>query len=273
MVPSNSRDIIASMEFLKQRKRRSRVSDIAYIGLNLGLVVLLLFSVLSTQTPWLAMVFMLLSKWRIFAVRPRFWAANILTNTVDVIVGISHVLLLNAANGNLALQIALSLGFAVWLLLVKPRSSRLFVAAQAGAAVFVGTTALSLVAYNTDPAVFVLGMWVIGYSAARHVMLSYEDEPLAGFMSLLWGLVIAELGWLSYHWLFAYTLPNSANLKLVQVALVATLLSFLAERTLASHHRHGQARWVDLALPVAFVVGLTLVTVIFFSQVSPTGGL
>lgn len=253
------------MKLPGRSNRRSQVSDVAYIGLNVALVLLLLFAVLSTQTIWLALILVTLSKWRIFAVRPRFWRANILANLVDVVVGVSHVVLLGAAIGAPWLQVLLSVAYAVWILLIKPRSKQVYIAVQAGVAVFIGSTALATVAYGTDSIVLAAGMWVIGYISARHVLMSY-DEPLTGLLSGVWGLVLAELGWLSYHWLFAYTLPNSANLKFVQIALVATLLSFLAEQTIASRYRNdGQAKLSELMLPAAFTTTLILVVVIFFS--------
>ena len=253
------------MKLPGRANRRSQVSDAAYIGLNVALVLLLLFAVLSTQTIWLALVLVVLSKWRIFAVRPRFWPANILANLVDVVVGVSHVVLLGAAIGAPWLQVLLSVAYAVWILLIKPRSKRVYIAAQAGVAVCIGSSALATIAYSTDSIVLVIGMWLIGYVAARHVLMSY-DEPLTGLLSGLWGLILAELGWLSYHWLFAYSLPNSANLKFVQLALIATLLSFLAEQFIASRYRNdGHVKFSDLVLPIAFSTVLILVVVIFFS--------
>jgi hypothetical protein len=38
-----------------------------------------------------ALALVVLSKWRMFAVRPRFWAANIRANGVDLMVGLSIV--------------------------------------------------------------------------------------------------------------------------------------------------------------------------------------
>lgn len=261
------------MKLLQRSKRRSRISDVAYVGLNIGLVLLILFAILSTQTVWLALILVLLSKWRIFAVRPRFWYANILANMVDVIVGASHVILLSVASGALWLQIVLSIAYALWMLTIKPQSKRIMIGVQAATAVFVGTTALAHVAYNTDASVFVIGMWVIGFVAARHVLMSYDEEQNRTALSLVWAFVMAELGWLGFHWLFAYTLPNSANLKFVQLALIATLLSFVAERTIASHYRHGRAQLSELVLPIAFSAALIAIVVLFFNNLVAGGSL
>lgn len=260
------------MELLKRSRRRSRLSDAAYVGLNIGLALILLFAMLSTQTIWLALIIVLVSKWRVFAVRPRFWGANILANSIDTIIGVSYVVFLYATSGSIGMQIALTVGYIVWLLFVKPRSKRLFVSAQAGAAVYTGVTALSMFAYNLDSVVFVLGVGLIGYLAARHVLMAY-DEKLIGVFCVIWGFVLAQLGWLGYHWLFAYSLPNIAGLKLSQLALFALLLSFLAERAVDSHHRHGQVRMGDMIVPLVFVVALIGLLLTLFNSLSPSGSL
>lgn len=260
------------MELLNLHRRRSRLSDMAYVALNIGLAIAVLAIAWSTQNVWLPLVVVLIGKWRVFAVRPRFWRQNILANAVDAIVGISHVIFLYAASGQTVLQIALTIGFIFWLLVVKPRSKRLFVTAQAGAALFVGVTALSMVAYQYDVFFFVLGMWALGFVTARHVLMHYE-MPTTAFFSLVWALVVAELGWLSYNWLFAYTLPISANLKLSQLALIVTLLGFVAERALASHHLHGTIRKEDMTVPSVFAVTLIMLLLVFFSRLTAANGL
>lgn len=260
------------MELLKPSRRRSQLSEIAHVVLNIGLAGVLLLVALYVNNLPLLIGIVLLGKWRVLAVRPRYWTTNIVANTVDIIVGVGHAVILYSAAGHLWLQIGLTIGFIVWLLFVKPRSKRLYVTAQALAAVFVGTTALSMLAYNTDPFVFVLGMWVIGYAFVRHMLSTYE-ETYTKFYSLIWGTILAEFGWLGYHWLFAYTLPGSASFKLVQLALIVTLLSFLAERIYVSYHKHQSVRSSDILVPTVFSLGLIIVLVIFFNQITTGGAL
>lgn len=257
---------------MKQSRRRSRLSDAAYVGLNIGLAIVLLIAVLSTQTVWLALLLVILSKWRILAVRPRYWLANIQANSIDGILGVSHVIFLYYASGSLTLQVLLTLGYIAWLLFVKPRSKQLFVSAQAGASLFTGVTALSMVAYRVDSIIFVFGMWLIGYMAARHVLTGY-DEKLTGVLALIWGFVMAQLGWLGYHWLFAYSLPGSGALQLSQLALVALLLSFLAERAMVSYHRHDEVRKQDMLVPIVFAALLIGIVSTLFNSLSPSGSL
>jgi hypothetical protein len=102
-------------------KHKSLVSDLAYLALNIGLAAALLIVVLAVKSPLPAFVLVLLSKWRILAVRPRFWFKNVQSNLVDIIVGLSVVALLYAASGSLGVQIVIATFFAVWLLFIKPR--------------------------------------------------------------------------------------------------------------------------------------------------------
>jgi hypothetical protein len=255
------------MEFLKLSKRRSLLSEIIYVLLNVALAVGLLVIVWAIASPYAAFALVLLSKWRVLAVRPRYWFANLQANMVDVIVGMSMVVLLYAANGALVTQIILTLLYIVWLLVIKPRSKRAFVAIQAGAAVFLGTTALVQVSYDWFASLVVVFMWVIGYSAARHILGSY-DEAHTSFYSLVWGLVLAEIGWLTYHWTFAYGLPGVGDIQLSQAALIVLGFSFIAERVYASYTKHGAVRSNDVTLPILLSVSVILILLTFFNTLS-----
>jgi hypothetical protein len=255
------------MEFLKSSKRRSFVSELIYILLNVALAVAILVVVWAIDSPIAAFALVLLSKWRVLAVRPRYWFANVQANLVDIIVGVSVVVLLYAASHALAAQIALTVLYVGWLLYIKPRSKRVYIAIQAGMALFLGVTALMTVSYDWFASVVVLFMWLIGYSTARHVLGSY-DEAHISFYSLVWGLVMAELGWLAYHWAFAYGLPGVGNIKLSQTAIIALAISFVTERVYTSYVKHGSVRSADVMLPVLLSVSLILVILGFFNNVS-----
>jgi len=255
------------MEFLKSSKRRSVVSELVYIILNVALAVAILSVVLAVQSPLPAFGLVLLSKWRILAVRPRYWFANVQANLVDIIVSLSIVVLLYAASGAIAAQILLTLVYIGWLLFIKPRSKRAFVAIQAGVAVFLGVTALMSVSYDWMSSAVVILMWLIGYSAARHVLGSY-DEAHISFYSLTWGLVLAELGWLFYHWTFAYNLSGVGNIKLSQSALIILAMSFLAERAYGSYTQHGSVRSNDIVLPALLSVSVIFLLLAFFNTIS-----
>jgi hypothetical protein len=259
------------MEFLKSSKRRSLFSELVYILLNVALAVGLLVIVWAIASPYAAFALVLLSKWRIFAVRPRYWFANLQANLVDVIVGLSIVILLYAASGALVAQLVLTALYIVWLLIIKPRSKRSYVTIQAGTAVFLGVSALAIVSYDWIASLVVLCMWVIGYSAARHVLGSYEEAHIS-FYSLVWGLILAEIGWLTYHWTFAYDLPGVGDIQLSQTALIALSVSFVAERIYASYTKHGAVRSSDVLLPILLAVSVIIVLLLFFNNIG-TGAL
>ena len=255
------------MELLKLPNKRSLFSEIIYIALNVMLAVAVLGVVWAVESPYAAFLLVLLSKWRVLAVRPRYWFVNLQSNLVDLIVGLSVVVLLYAANGALAAQILMTLLYIGWLLFIKPRSKRSFIAVQAGVATFLGITALMLVSYSWIASLVVLLMWVIGYSAARHVLGSYEEAHIS-FYSLVWGLFFAELGWLMYHWTFAYSLPGTGDIKLPQGALIALAVSFIAERAYASYEKHGSIHSNDMILPSLLSVSLVIILLVFFNTVS-----
>jgi hypothetical protein len=255
------------MELLKLPNKRSLFSEIIYIALNVALAMAVLGVVLAVESPYAAFLLVLLSKWRVLAVRPRYWFANLQSNLIDIIVGLSVVVLLYAAGSAFAVQVLITALYVVWLLFIKPRSKRSFIAVQAGTATFFGITALMIVSYSWDVSLVVGLMWVIGYSAARHVLGSYEEAHVS-FYSLVWGFLFAELGWLIYHWTFAYSLPGVGNIQLPQGALVALAISFVAERAYASYEKHGSVHSNDMILPSLLSVSVILILLLFFNTVN-----
>lgn len=257
------------MEFLRVVRRRSLLSEVVYVLLNLALAGAVTAAVIATGTPWLALALVLLSKWRVLAVRPRYWLAHIETNTVDFIVSIGIVVLMfvvGQSNGQAAIAVQLGLAalYALWLLFVKPRSKRAFVVAQAAIAVTIGTMALMSLSYEWPSSVVVVVMWIIGYASARHVLSAYSETSLR-FLSLVWGFVFAEIGWLLYHWTIAYKLPFAGGLKLSQMTIIVLLLSFVAERIYASYVKHEKVQGSDVLLPVILSIGLIIILELFFN--------
>ncbi len=247
------------MELLKTVRKRSFLSEVAYVVLNIILAVALLVIVLVVNVPWPALGLVVLSKWRIFAVRSRYWAANVRANMVDVTVGISMVVFLYSASGSLTTQVLLTAAYIGWLLFIKPRSKRAYVAAQAAIGLVAGISAIVQISPALPSSAVVLMAWVVGYSATRHV-LSVQHESHINFLSLLWGFVVAEIMWLSYHWTIGYTL--GASLQISQAAIIIAALSFLAERVYMSYHRNGQVQSGDVLMPA--LLSLSIIGVLLF---------
>lgn len=255
------------MEFLKIVRRRSFLSEVVYVAMNIALAVLLLVVIMITGSPIPAFLLVLLSKWRIIAVRPRYWFVNLQANMVDLIVGLSVVVLLAETNHadidssqKLIFLVLLTTLYAGWLLLLKPRSKRSYVIAQSDIALFVGVTALYTVSYAWSVSLVVLIMWLIGYSTSRHILVHY-DEPHIFFMSQLWGLALAELAWIAYHSTIVYGF-------LPQISIVALCIGFLIHRSYDSYFHHQRVRINDIILPLLFAVSIVTVLMLFFNHIS-----
>lgn len=262
------------MDFLKTVKRRSFVSEFVYVILNIGLAITLMIVVRTTNSLLPAFILVLLSKWRVLAVRPRFWVANIQANMVSIIVSISFVVLLytvNLVNGGdfkgIMAQLILSILYICWLLFLKPKSKRKYIVMQAGVALFLGITAIYTMSYDWIATPVVLLVWIVGYVTARHVLNSY-DEDYALLLSLSWGLVMAEIGWLAYHWTIAYRLPIINNLLLPQVSIIMLCLGFLATESYDSYFHHQKVRMNDIILPLIFTVAIIATLLLAFNGIN-----
>lgn len=258
------------MEFLKQPRRRSLLSEAIYLLLNVILVVMVLVSIIVVQSPWPGVVLVLLSKWRVLAVRPRYWLAHIQTNIVDTVVGLSFALLIYEAIGSVGLQIMLALLYAGWQLWLKPKSARVYMAVQAGAALFLGISALYAIGYNWPSSLVVVVIWLIGYAAARHVLGSFE-EAHRSFFSMAWGFVMAELGWLFYHWTFTYSFGSNSGIKVAQAAIVIIVINFVAYKVYDSVYHNQRLRLNDVLLPMLLSASVVLVLMLFFNTIPVTG--
>lgn len=155
----------------------------------------------------LAILLILLSKWRMFAVRPHYWMANLIANGVDIIVAISLVLFM--ANTTVVWwQLFWVLMYGVWLVWLKPKSDVLNVSAQAMIGQLLGLLVLYLKFGASALALLVAGTWLITYVAARHFFTSFE-EPHTALLSHTWAYFSAGLAFVLGHWLLYYgTIPQ-----------------------------------------------------------------
>jgi len=251
------------------------MNEAIYIALNVALAIALMFIIRVTGSLLPAFALVLLSKWRIFAVRLRFWFANIQTNLVSVIIDVSFVIFLyitNIANVGdsqiFIVQCLLSLLYIGWLLLLKPKSKRSYVVAQAGLALFAGIIAVYAMSYGWVASPVILITWLIGYASARHVLGSYDEESHVLLLSLAWSLVITEISWIAYHWTIAYRLPFITSILLPQVSIVILCLGFLSYKAYNSYYHHQKIRINDIILPLIFTVSIVGVLVLAFNSVS-----
>ncbi|HSW36903.1 MAG TPA: hypothetical protein VLG37_00880 [Candidatus Saccharimonadales bacterium] len=199
-------------------------SYLLHLGLVMLMPALVLILVRLDFVP-LALSVILLSKWRMFAVRPRFWPVNIRANAIDIIVGLSTVLFIShTASGFWQLLWAALYG--IWLTLIKPTSGVIMVSVQAFLGQMIGLMALYLVWRDGPLYGLVLLSGLLGYLAARHFFDSFE-EPYGKLLSYSWGYFAAALTWLLGHWLLFYGLVAQPTLLLSTIGYGLATIYYL----------------------------------------------
>ncbi len=226
--------------------------------LHLGLVILLplvLYVLVGLQLVVPALVLILLSKWRILAVKPRFWLALVRASAIDVVVGLS-ILVFMVHSGSLYVRALFAISYGVWLLAIKPKNSTLMVSLQAAIGQFVGLTAMFMVKGGASLFLLVLGAGLIGYLTARHFFDSY-DEPYSRLLSYTWGYFSAALLWILGHWLLFYGF-------LAQPTLILSALGY----GLAAlyYFDHGSKLSTLLRRQFIFIMAAIIIVVLVFSD-------
>ncbi|HYH36177.1 MAG TPA: hypothetical protein VD706_01615, partial [Candidatus Saccharimonadales bacterium] len=153
---------------LRKIKPTSGVSHFLHQALLLVLPILVFVLVrLNFSIP--ALIVIVLSKWRMFAVRPRFWAVNIRANAVDLMVGLSVVLFMSHYDSFIvqALWVAL---YTVWLVWIKPGTSVANVTVQACIGQLVALSALYLTWADGPVAGLTIMTGLFCFLAARHFL-------------------------------------------------------------------------------------------------------
>jgi hypothetical protein len=181
-------------------------SHLAHVAL-LILLPLLAYILVRITFVSLAILLIFLSKWRMFAVRPRYWLTNLISNGVDIMVAVSLVLFM--ANSSVVWwQLFWATMYATWLIWLKPKSDVLSVSIQAMLGQLLALFVLYLKFGDNSLLVLVAGTWVIAYVAARHFLTSF-DEPLTALVAHVWAFFSASLAFILGHWLLFYgTVPQ-----------------------------------------------------------------
>ncbi len=225
-------------------------SGIAHF-LHLGLVLVLpvvVFVLVRLGFEQLALIVIVLSKWRMFAVRPRFWAANIRANAIDLMVGLSVVLFMTHAS-NLLLQATWAAVYAVWLLFIKPASGVPMITFQAFIGQLAALSALYLIWADGPVYGLTLGGGLFCYLAARHFFDTF-DEPYARMLSYVWGYFGAALAWLLSHWLLFYRGVSQPTLLLSTLGYGLAVLYYLDHTDRLSKGLRRQFMFIMIAIVV-----------------------
>lgn len=189
------------------------------------LLPILAYALVRIDFVALAIVLIILSKWRMFAVRPRYWVANTISNGIDILVATSLVIFM--ANTAEQWWQLLWMGlYMLWLIVLKPRSDTLSVSAQVMLAQLVGLSALYLKFGDSSIVWLVLGVWVISYIAARHFLTSFE-EPQTALIAQVWAYFAASLAYILGHWLIFYGVVAQIVVILITVGYGTAGLYYL----------------------------------------------
>lgn len=187
---------------------------------HLGLTTFLpaiLFVLVKIDFAQLALLIILLSKWRMFVVRPRYWLTNIVANATDIIVGVSALVFMDHTS-NTAIQLMWAALYGIWLVFIKPGSNTFMISIQALLGQAVGLVALYVAWVEAPMLGIVVGTWIITYLSARHFFMSFEDE-YGAFYAQTWAYFSAAMTWVLAHWLLFYGV-------IPQPALLLSVLSF-----------------------------------------------
>lgn len=207
-------------------KPTSGFSHFLHLGLTM-LLPALVFVLIRMNFVVPAMAVVLLSKWRMLAVRPRYWPANVRANAVDIMVGLSIVIFMSHTDAA-SWHFAWAFLYGLWLVFIKPGSSAVLVSIQALIGQSMALMALFL-AWKTIPLIgLVFTIWAICYLAARHFFTSF-DEPHTSLYAHTWGYFAAALGWVLGHWLLFYGNIAQPTLLLTVVGFVSAALYYLEE--------------------------------------------
>ena len=182
--------------------------------------------------------------------RGRYLWLNIKSNLVDIVVGVSVVLITYYAGATfLPVDALLAIIYCVWLLFIKPMSSEKATLVQSLIAVFLGMGAAAIAAANLNAIVVVLVAFLVGYAASRHVLVQSSDRDFT-LTTLVCGLVFAEVAWLCQSW-----------------AIILTIFAFVynyARQAMIKYQ--DDFRFKHILGPVVFGVVLVGIIVIWFSN-------
>lgn len=253
-------------DYVLVRKSRNIMSTMVHVFLNLLLGIGSVLVTVLSGSPLLGLILVIASKWRIFAVRRRYLWLNIKSNLVDLIVGISVVLLaFYAGNAFLLVDFILMAFYSLWLIVIKPLSSEPATLAQSLIAVFFGMSAATLMTATLDPIVLILLAFLVGYATSRHILVQSNDKDFT-LTTLVCGLVFAEISWLCYSWSIIYTF-GSTGIFIPQLAVILTIFAFVYNYTRQAIIKYqDDFRFKHIIAPVIFGAALIAIIVICFSN-------
>jgi hypothetical protein len=251
------------MELIKSVSKRGLIANLLHIAFNLAYVAALVLLVrVFPESPFAALGLVVISKWRIVAVRPRYWVANFLSNLTDLLFGLGITLIMWMVGEVIVACLFVAMLYAAWLIMLKPMHKHTAILLQAGISQFVALAALFAISHLLPLPVLLLICFVIGFASARHIFGTHEEDQ-ATLLALVWGLMVVELGFVGWHWTIGYGIADAFELS--QMAIIISVLGFVAERAYDSFKHHDKVRWQDVQWPVLFATVLIGLLLFLFS--------
>lgn len=213
-------------ELLSKVRPASGFAHFTHIALRILLPVLA-FVLVRIDFGQLALALVLISKWRMFSVRPRHWPAIVRANAVDLIAGASFVLAMDYTNVQ-KWQLIWALFYAVWLAYIKPQSTQFFIGLQAIMAQTLGLTVSYLLLVNLNASWLVIAVWLICYLSARHYLSAF-DEQLARPVAQSWAFFAAAFTLVMGRWMLFYGVVAQAVIALSICAYGFAAMYYLDE--------------------------------------------
>lgn len=226
-------------------------SQVFHILLTLLLPAAMFVLVRINLVP-IAAALILLSKWRMFAVRPRYWPANIRANAVDLIIGVSSLVFM-AQTSATSWQLVWATAYSIWLIFIKPGSSVWKVSLQAALGQLFGLMALFMGWGDASTIYLVIAAWAVCYLSARHFFTAFDEER-SSLLSHLWGYFAAALTWVLAHWLIYYGLLAQITLILNVIGLGLATLYYLDQTDRLSTLLRRQFIFIMVAIVVVVLV-------------------
>jgi len=225
-------------------------AKIAHVLLTLlipiGVIMLIRFNFYQ-----LAFGLVLLSKWRMVSVKPRFWAANIRANSIDIIVGFSIISFMLRTT-SLPIQVLWGVVYAIWLVYIKPATELRMVSVQAFIGLLFGLTAEFLSWSDSPLLLLTLVSGLICYFAARHFFDAF-DEPYSKMLSYTWGYFGAALSWLLAHWLIYYGFLSMPTLLISSLGYGLGTLYYLDHHSKVTKIIKQQIVFIMIALVILVI--------------------
>ena len=183
-----------------------------------------IFLLIRIELMLLAFILFGVSKWQVLLGGHRLWIINLRDQACDILIGISFITGMAMVASDTALQLLVASLFMIWLLFVKPLESIGGVGLQALVCQFMGLSLLFLIARDLPQVLVIISSWFISTIAMNHFLSAFQ-RPERSVISLIWGLLVAELSWLTWRWLITYSFLDG-RIVIPQIAVLVTIMAY-----------------------------------------------